>query len=69
MARLNIEWSFYFSQGRNVPLGASLARLATSSNHTFVYASDKKKKANTSENRYLRQEYENILRPTENSAE
>ena len=69
MARLNIEWAFYYSQGRNVPAGASLARLATSSTHTFVYMSDRKKKANTSENRYLRQEYENILRPTENSDE
>ena len=69
MARLNIEWAFYFSEGRNVPAGASLARLATSSTHTFVYASDKKKKANTSENRMLRQEYENILRPTEISDE
>ena len=69
MARLNVEWSFYFSQGRNVPAGGSLARLATSSTHTFVYASDKQKKENTSVNRTLRQEYETILRPTENSDE
>ena len=62
ITRIQIEWSYTFSSGRNVPLGASLARLATSSTQTFIYTRDRKEKAHTSLNRHLRQEYEEKLR-------